>query len=642
VRKNIGECLLQAGLISDGDLERALAEHRRTGERLGVVLVRLNLVTDKQIARTLAQQLGFSYLSLSDNPPDPRAVNLIPKEVAIKRACIAVGLDANVLTVAMSDPLQFSLVQDLEVQTGCRIRQVVSTRSDILEAIHSVYPTSLAQRPADANPESQSAAGNLQEEFKAAPISEIVDRLVQDAIACQATDLHVEPIEKGVIVRQRLDGILKEMAQLPRSVHEGLIARLKTMAGMDVAEKVLPQDGRLRAISADGTEIDFRAATVRTLYGEKIVLRRLDHRKTLPALDELGFASAALDEVRRFLRHQHGLILVVGPTGSGKSTTLGSAVGSLISPRANIVTIEDPVEYQIPGVNQTQLNDRAALTFAATLQSVLKQDPDVILIGEIREGETARVALQAAQAGRLVLSGIYSDDAISAVTRLIDIGTDPSLVAGGLIGVVAQRLVRRLCLHCRRQHTPTPEVLLALNLTAADAGTTAFYTAVGCDQCHHTGYRGRIGIFEVMSVTDRIRRLISSRAQEDQLRQAAIAGGMVMLGEDGLAKAKAGITTADELIRVVTRVREPRALCPGCGSAVGADFNACPFCGKRLGGSCPHCGRALQPGWNFCPYCARSATDARRPRRLRERDDRGARERPREGPPGNVTRFKKP
>jgi type IV pilus assembly protein PilB len=672
LRKKIGECLIDSGLISEEDLEHALVEHKRTGERLGVVLVRMNLATEKQIAKALALQLSFPYVSLAENPPDPAAVVLVAKDVALKRVCIAVSLEKNLLTVAMSDPLLFSLVQDLEFQTGYRIKQVVSTRGDILEAIQIGYPDKalarITQQPGSEIVASGATAGRpragearvsdtalvrhgeddifepiggLKESSEAAPIIDLVDLVVKSAIKSKASDVHVEPMEKGVLVRHRLDGLLKEVMDLPKWVHEGLIARLKIMAGMDIAEKRLPQDGRLRATAEDGSDVDFRVSTLRTLYGEKVVMRVLDHRKGVPALEEIGMSANSLEEVRQFLKHQHGMILVVGPTGSGKSTTLSSALSSVKSEKTNIITIEDPVEYQIPGVNQTQINEKIKLTFASALRSILRQDPDVILVGEIRDAETAKIAMQAAQTGHLVLSTIHTDDAPSVVTRLMDIGTESYVIAGALIGVVAQRLVRRLCVHCRRQYTPPPDTLRALNMTDADAATIPFYKSVGCDQCNHTGYRGRIGIYEVMRVTDKVRRLISSKAPEDQIREAALASGMISLGEDGLSKVKSGITTPEELIRVVTEVREMRTLCPGCGAAVGVDFNACPTCGKRLGGGCPHCGRAMQPGWNFCPYCARSTVEAKRPKRLRERERRPGREGPRELPAANVAEFKK-
>jgi type IV pilus assembly protein PilB len=663
LRKKLGETLIQAGLITEDDLRVALAEHKRTGERLGAVLVRMNLATERQIAKALAYQLGFPYVNLAENPPEPGAVIHISKDIALKRSCVALRLDKNLLTVAMADPLLFSLVQDLEFQTGYRIKQVVATRADIIEAIAAGYPdkalvrtipgissipATIPRAAGQAGPAGETALqrrqeddifepiAGLKERSEAAPIIDLVDLVMKSAMKASASDIHIEPMEKGVLIRHRLDGLLKEVMDLPKWVHEGLIARMKIMAGMDIAEKRLPQDGRIRVSGEEGREVDFRASTLRTLHGEKMVLRMLDNRKGVPQLEELGFSTTALAELRGFLRHQHGMILVVGPTGSGKTTTLCSALTSIHSERTNIITVEDPIEYQLPGINQTQINDKIKLTFAAALRSILRQDPDVILVGEIRDQETARIAMQAAQTGHLVLSTLHTDDAPSTVTRLMDIGVESYVIASAVVGVVAQRLVRRLCQSCKRQYTPPADVLRAMNISEGDAAAFPFFKAVGCDQCNHTGYRGRLGLYEVMAISDKVRRLIASKAPEDTIREAAQAAGMLGLGDDALAKVKAGLTTPEELLRVVTEVKEIRTVCPACTNPVGLDFIACPSCGKRLSGACPGCNRLLQPGWQFCPYCVRATTPAP------AKDKRISKPRERRAlPPSNVAEFKK-
>jgi len=666
VRKKLGECLIQAGLISEDELQIALAEQRHTGDRLGVVLVRLNFATEKQITKALAYQFGLSYVSLTEEPPERSAIVLIPKEVALARACVAIRLERHLLTVAMSDPLLSSLVQDLERQTGHTIKQVVATKSDILDSIASGYPdkvpthaggrgdagteihapvlsdepSQLQETPPEIHASALTPAMTNRPDVVAedrssigtAPIDDLVALVVANATASRASDIHIEPTEKGGLVRHRLDGLLNEAMDLPKWVHEGLVARVKVLSGMNAAETQVPQDGRLRVKTKDGKEVDFRISTLPSFCGEKVVLRALDQRKEALPLEELGMSAAAMDGVHECLRHQHGMILVAGPAGSGKTTTLGSAITAIKSSRTNIVTIEDPIEYQIPGVTQTQVNEEASLTFARLLRAVLRQDPDVVVVDDLRDRETAKIATQAAQRGQLVLSALHTDDAPSAVTRLADMRIEPYVIASALVGIVAQRLVRRLCIACRRQFTPDAETLRALSIPEASATEIAFYHAVGCDECHQTGYRGRVGLFEVMPVSDKVRRLISQKSGEDLIRDAAIEAGMVSLGEDGRGKVKAGITTADELLRVVTEVRDLRTLCPHCGGAVATDFKACPQCGHRLSGGCPKCARALQPDWAFCPYCATS-TVSRKKKKLKERKRLGL-------PPSRFAEFK--
>ncbi len=602
VRRVIGECLRQAGVVSETDLREALAEHGRSGERLGSVLIRMNLASERQIAEVLAHQLGLPFADLSEHPPVADALLRIPKRLALTHTCVAIAVEKNVLTVAMADPLLLELVQDVEFHTGCRVRQAVATREDITEAIRRGYPDAalaLVPQP-DASTRPEPATSD------AAPIVDIVGLVIKSALRSGASDVHLEPTESGVAVRHRLDGLLKEVMDLPKWVHEGLVARIKVMAGLDIAEKRLPQDGRIRTSADGGHSLDLRVSTLRTILGEKVVLRVLDHRKGVPPLDTLGFSPAALAQLQTFLRHQHGMILVVGPTGSGKTTTLCSALASLRSERTNIVTIEDPVEYQIPGVNQTQINSKIELTFARSLRAILRQDPDVVLVGEIRDQDTARVAMQAAQTGHLVLSTLHTDDAPSSVARLADIGIEPYVSASALVGVIAQRLVRRLCMSCRRAYTPEPERLRAIGLPEAEAEGVTFYDAAGCEQCRQTGYRGRIGIYEIMPVTDEMRRLIARKVTGADLCAAARAAGMRSLGEDGLLKVKAGLTTPEELLRVVTDVRKSDGACSNCGSEVEPDFMACPACGHHLGGGCSNCGRTIQPDWKYCPYCAES------------------------------------
>jgi type IV pilus assembly protein PilB len=634
VRRKLGECLIQAGLITQEDLQTALTEQRRTGERIGAVFVRLNLATEKQVTKALAHQIGLPYISLPDDPPDRSAIVLIPREIALARVCIAIRRERNLLTVATADPLSISLASDLEALTGHSIRQVVATATDIRDAIASGYVAPAAGIPGAAaraltlpaiasnDPESTSveapaaesvsgdenaleptgSIGRQPDSHSLIALDDLLALIVKRAIASGATDLHIDPREHCVTVRHRIDGVLAEPLDLPQWAHEVLVAHIKQLAGLDLVDS-RPQDGRAR-VHVGGADVEFRAATLRTVFGDKVVLHFLGLRKAPLPLDELGLPAGAIDVVRDWLCHSHGLIVVAGPSLSGRTTTLASAVSSIEAESRNIVTIEGAIEYLIGGANQTQPDDTAGLTTAARLDAILQQDPDVLLIGDLAGPDTVKIAMQAAEKRQLVLAGLHADGAPSTVTRLAEMAVNTSLVGSALIGVIAQRLVRRLCGACRRQYTPDGETLRGLSIPEASAAEMVFYHAVGCEECHQTGYKGRIAVFEVMKITDRLRRLIAQGAGEDLVREAAIDAGMVPLGEDGLAKVKAGVTTADELQRVLTRIRNVPVVCPACGGAVAIEFNVCPKCAHRLIGGCHKCGRGLQPEWDYCPYCA--------------------------------------
>jgi type IV pilus assembly protein PilB len=599
VRDRIGECLLKTGLITQDDLQAALAEQKRTGERLGVVMTRLNRATEKQIAETLAAQLGFSYVDLAEHPPDPDVVSVVPREFAQRHECVAVGLEGNVLRMAMADPLLFSLVQELEAETGYDIKQVVAARGDIHRILSEGYPEMVAPL---TNPRS---TDRVKRTTKTVSIERLLDRLVETATGRGVSEVHIEPLEARLLIRRRSDGLMKDAFELPKSDHERLVTRLKALAGLDTGERRLPQNGRLRLHGGMDRDIAFRISTLRTLFGEKIVLRAFDAQKNIPDLQDIGMSPAVLRQLRSSV-DQRGLVLFAGPIGSGKTTTVSAVLKSLPPQRAPIISIEDPIEYVIPGVSQVQVDEKNGLTCNIALRSIRNQAPAVVFIGELKDSEAALLAVQAAEVNQLVLSTLVADDAVSCLMRFREMGLQPSTVASVLTGIVAQRLVRRLCRSCCQADPQSGDIMPVRNASEPEAPIIG-YTPAGCDECDYTGYRGRLGVFEMLPVTDTLKRLILAQAPEDTIRETARRGGMVSFAEDGLSKVMSGITSVDELLRVAPRRPDMRTLCHVCGSVVGDDFAACAACGARLGGSCSYCGRALQPDWQFCPYCTHRA-----------------------------------
>ncbi|HEX7138224.1 MAG TPA: ATPase, T2SS/T4P/T4SS family [Vicinamibacterales bacterium] len=596
MRSRLGDALIQAGLISPRDLARAVKAQARSDERLGVVLVRLRIATEEQIAAALASQLGLQYADLSGEPIDPAAVSTIPKAFALREACVAIKLEKHVLTVAMADPLCISLMQDLEDQTACRIREVVATRSAILAVIETAYPEAPLDRPSQ-----DSEAHSLDEPTS---VDDIVDRIIRQAIANEADDVHVDPTGDDLVVRFRVDGVLREWARIPVAQQDDVVARFKILAGMDVAEKLLPQWGRLRLPGVDEGKIDMRAVTLRTSFGERVVLTARSHRRRAPSLDALGLSERALEDVRASLAADSGLVVVAGPSGSGRSATLAAAL-DVASRGRSAVTIEDAIEYEVPGVNHTQVSEIVGLTFTHAMRSVVHQRVDVILLGEMRDAETASMAADAARSGKLVLCPVTALDSNAAIHRLTELGIDPS--SPSLVQcVIGQRLVRRLCPRCRKPYMPDEAMLRALDLPAVE-GTVAAFRATACSECDYTGYRGRMGIFEVIRFTDSLRRTLTSTAAVDRVREIALQRDAATLAEDGLSKVASGVTSLEEVRRVVREFQAPRPVCAACGGVVAVEFSACPRCGQRLGVECPNCGRALEHGWAFCPFCATRA-----------------------------------
>ncbi len=563
----LGELLTKAKLISPQQLERALEEQKQAGGRVGEHLVRLGFVTEEDILDCLSQQYGVPSINLRHFDIDESIIRLIPADVARKYQFIPVSKTGATLTVAMSDPTNVFAMDDITFITGYRVEPVVASEEALREAIDKYYGTThaleLKKVMEDLSTVEEASLEVLDEEEELdihdleqsadeAPVVRLVNLILTDALKRGASDIHVEPYEKSYRVRFRIDGVLYEIMNPPMKLKEAIASRLKILAKLDIAEKRLPQDGRIKIkMKYQGKlkELDYRVSTLPTLHGEKIVMRLLDKDNLMLDMTKLGFEKTSLKWFEEAIFQPYGMVLVTGPTGSGKTNTLYSALSRVNTPEVNIMTAEDPVEFQLPGINQVQMKETIGLNFAASLRSFLRQDPNIILVGEIRDFETAEIAIKAALTGHLVLSTLHTNDAPSTINRLMNMGIEPFLVATSVNLIVAQRLIRRVCQKCKQPEDVPVQALLNVGFSEAEAPNIQLYKGRGCETCNQRGYKGRVALFEVMRVTEDMRELILSGASAVELRRKALEEGMIGLRHSGLQKIRDGVTTIEEVVR---------------------------------------------------------------------------------------------
>jgi type IV pilus assembly protein PilB len=565
----MGAVLVQAGKISQKQLEAALAAQRESGGRLDSKLVGLGYLKDHELVDFLSKHFGVPAVDLSQIKIDPVVMKIIPAELARKYTVLPISKAAARLTVAMTDPTNVFALDDIKFMTGYTVEPVVASEEALRTAIDRFYGTTRAvelKKVMDDLGDDDGAGTDLQvldddqeidleelqERSEEAPVVRLVNVILYDAIKRGASDIHIEPFEKEYRVRYRIDGVLYEVMNPPLKLKEAITSRLKIMARLDIAEKRLPQDGRIKMKTRIGNrvkDLDFRVSVLPTLFGEKIVLRLLDKDNLMLDMTKLGFEPESLRRFEQAILKPYGMVLLTGPTGSGKTNTLYSALSRINTPEVNIITVEDPVEFNLPGVNQVQVKEAIGLNFATALRSFLRQDPNIILVGEIRDFETAEVAIKAAMTGHLVLSTLHTNDAPSSINRLMNMGIEPFLVTTSVHMVAAQRLVRRICENCKKETEVPPPALVNLGFGEEEAERMVLYKGGGCERCSHTGYKGRVGLYEVMAVGEDIRDLVLSGGSAFEIRQRALESGMMSLRMSGLEKIRMGMTTLEEVLR---------------------------------------------------------------------------------------------
>src|SRR5450631_2821673 len=615
-RRRIGELLLSHGLLSEDQLHDALAAQRRIDggprRRLGQVVVDEGYLTESQLARALADLLHLELLDLSQHSLDLVTARMLPRQVAERHGMLVIGRTGAVVQVATADPTNVVALDDAKLYTGATSVVVcVATHTQITEQLHRVWTKFEQDAELSAIADDADAAAtddhDLETAADQAPTVRLAASIVSEAVRARASDIHVEPQVDGLRVRYRIGGLLRDIMRVPRHSAAALVSRLKIVSGLDIAERRLPQDGRTR-LTVDGIVVDARVSTLPSVHGEKVVIRLLASGDSVPAVSELGMDPQQVEALLAGTASPQGLVLITGPTGSGKTHTLYSVLSHMASPDKNVVTLEDPVEIQLPGITQVQTNERAGLSFSKGLRSILRQDPDVVLVGEVRDSETAELALQASMTGHLVLTTLHTNDAVAALTRLVDMGIQPFLIASSLSLVVAQRLVRSPCADCVEPYQPSSRVLALLGLSERDLEGATPLHGRGCGECGGTGYRGRTGIFEVLPVTASVRSVLSHTPTEAAVGAAARAAGMTTLRGSGLARARRGETTFEEVLRVSQVDVAEGHRCTACDRAVEADMIACPWCATIVDrGHCSSCARPLEASWKICPWCRTAA-----------------------------------
>jgi type IV pilus assembly protein PilB len=553
-----GEIAVKKGFVKKDLVDKALSIQKVTKEPLLKILLDMGAIVDVQFAQILGEQWGYEYADLINYPVDKEVLRQVDPDKARYYGFFLMKKDQGKFNVAIADPTNIETLDYLRLALGNNLIIYVATRLAIKQSIEKYYEMETALKKAEeeatGGPEIVEVRDDvdlarLREMGEEAPVIRIVNNFVSQAIVEDASDIHVEPMENSLRIRYRVDGILHEKQILPKTIQPGIVTRLKIISNMDIAERRVPQDGRL-TLKFEGRPIDFRVSSIPSIFGEKVVLRILDRTVSIKPLDQLGFSEYNLKRFENIISQPYGMILISGPTGSGKTTTLYSCLDRLNSPTKNIITVEDPVEYQLKGINQMQVNEKAGLTFANALRSILRQDPNIILIGEIRDAETARIAIESALTGHLVFSTIHTNDSSSIATRLIDMGIEPFLVASSLIGATAQRLIRKVCDNCKTAYNPSRDVLENLGFQIDESVT--FYKGEGCDKCTHTGYRGRKAISEILPITPDIQKLVLNRASSKEISAQAKKEGMKTLLDDAMTKAAEGLTTLEEVVRVVS------------------------------------------------------------------------------------------